>query len=645
MKWTVFFVVMLILLLPQPLFFSYTQSSGDYSVKLVESTNYRLTSSNGYADVNVSEAKQMIEANPSLVILDVRTQEEYDEGHIEEAVLIPVNELEQRIGELDREKETLVYCKSGVRSATASQILVDNGFSSVYNMLGGITAWRDAGYWIEIIHEGDLIIDGTQTYVIENCTYVQTGNIYVRDYGKLIVRDAMFIANLTYKWEYGASMDGHSSLDVENSEMTSYGAPLGIETRDFSKIIIKNARFEWDLMLGEQSVTILNSTLNFLGWGNSYVSVANSTIETIGIDFSFFNTQRIVTIDDLKPKRYLTWKFTRDACYLVLENTTVNGWLLNLFWDSIVTVTNSKLYTVALHFFENSVAEIDGLRSPGEYVFWNLQTNESVTNVNYDLTLENTSVEHWTICGCSQMSIANTTAHICADGQGKVNVDHSSVDCFHFCDYAEGTTTNSRIDGLLFERFHGSVFFDDTEVILGSCEVLNSDFCLSGDFAFILGDVRVVFVSSSITRDFNVIAQNASHNPVEKVELILLDENESVVWNGMTDGLGKTNFNLTFTDNNYTDTLRLEAIKGNYSAIMNVGFLSDTPVVLTMRYFADLNGDGTVNIMDIALVARAYGAKPGDPNWNETVDIVEPYGEINILDIATVAKHYGEELD
>jgi rhodanese-related sulfurtransferase len=141
MKWSVFFIVTLIILLPPSLLFSVTQSA------------------NSYVNVNVPEAKQMIGSNPNLVILDVRTQTEYDEGHIENAVLIPVSELEGRLDELNSEKDTLVYCRSGVRSATASQILVDNGFSSVYNMLGGMLAWRDAGYWIEIIHEGDLIID------------------------------------------------------------------------------------------------------------------------------------------------------------------------------------------------------------------------------------------------------------------------------------------------------------------------------------------------------------------------------------------------------------------------------------------------------------------------------------------------------
>jgi hypothetical protein len=56
---------------------------------------------------------------------------------------------------------------------------------------------------------------------------------------------------------------------------------------------------------------------------------------------------------------------------------------------------------------------------------------------------------------------------------------------------------------------------------------------------------------------------------------------------------------------------------------------------------ADLNFDGVVNILDISLVARAFGTKPGDPNWNETADL-DKNGVINILDITTVARDYGK---
>ena len=108
-----------------------------------------------YASIDVATANDMITNGtyPDLTILDVRTQSEYDEGHLENAVLIPVAELESRIDEIlqYRDTEIIVYCKGGGRSAQASTILDSNNFTKVFNVQGGITAWESAGY--PIIHE------------------------------------------------------------------------------------------------------------------------------------------------------------------------------------------------------------------------------------------------------------------------------------------------------------------------------------------------------------------------------------------------------------------------------------------------------------------------------------------------------------
>ncbi len=102
-----------------------------------------------YEDISVDAAYKMIKkARRNLVILDVRNQSEYNLGHLYSAVLIPVYELEDRIGELQEHMNDpiIVYCKAGSRSQIACQILASNGFTKVYNMLGGITAWIEAGY-------------------------------------------------------------------------------------------------------------------------------------------------------------------------------------------------------------------------------------------------------------------------------------------------------------------------------------------------------------------------------------------------------------------------------------------------------------------------------------------------------------------
>jgi len=103
-----------------------------------------------FQNVGVDKAYDMITSGsfPNLVILDVRNQSEYNLGHLYGAVLIPYYKLETRIGELEDyvDDEIIVYCKSGYRSQLACEILVDHGFTKVYNTLGGIKAWIEADY-------------------------------------------------------------------------------------------------------------------------------------------------------------------------------------------------------------------------------------------------------------------------------------------------------------------------------------------------------------------------------------------------------------------------------------------------------------------------------------------------------------------
>lgn len=99
-----------------------------------------------YGDLTVEEAKSLIESNSSIVIVDVRTREEYDSGHIEGAVLIPVSELEDRLNELSKEDELFIYCRTGNRSTNSVNILKANGYTKIFHLKDGITAWIQAGY-------------------------------------------------------------------------------------------------------------------------------------------------------------------------------------------------------------------------------------------------------------------------------------------------------------------------------------------------------------------------------------------------------------------------------------------------------------------------------------------------------------------
>jgi len=90
------------------------------------------------------------EGDDKFVILDVRKIVEYDERHIEGAILIDFDSgsanFEKELNMLDKDKTYLVYCRSGSRSGQAVNTMEDLGFSTVYNMLGGINDWIEAGY-------------------------------------------------------------------------------------------------------------------------------------------------------------------------------------------------------------------------------------------------------------------------------------------------------------------------------------------------------------------------------------------------------------------------------------------------------------------------------------------------------------------
>ena len=96
-----------------------------------------------YINIDVEKAHEMLEGNSKqIILLDVRTEGEYNAEYIPGAINIPLSDLESRIDELDSSKAIIVYCKSGGRSRTASETLAQRGFV-VYNMEGGINAWKE----------------------------------------------------------------------------------------------------------------------------------------------------------------------------------------------------------------------------------------------------------------------------------------------------------------------------------------------------------------------------------------------------------------------------------------------------------------------------------------------------------------------
>ena len=95
-----------------------------------------------YQQITQEEAKEMMDSQ-EVIVLDVREQSEYDEGHIPGAVLLPVGSIDGETAAAvipEKDSTVLVYCRSGNRSKTASSTLADLGYTNIYEF-GGINTW------------------------------------------------------------------------------------------------------------------------------------------------------------------------------------------------------------------------------------------------------------------------------------------------------------------------------------------------------------------------------------------------------------------------------------------------------------------------------------------------------------------------
>lgn len=92
--------------------------------------------------INAEQAKTRLDSEEGIILVDVRTSEEFSEGHIPGAILLPVDEIVANAETIipDKEATYFIYCRSGNRSATAASQLVDMGYQKIYD-LGGINDW------------------------------------------------------------------------------------------------------------------------------------------------------------------------------------------------------------------------------------------------------------------------------------------------------------------------------------------------------------------------------------------------------------------------------------------------------------------------------------------------------------------------
>lgn len=351
-------------------------------------------SAESYTNVFVSEAKTMIRSNPSLVILDVRTQSEYDEGHIRNAKLIPHTELEGRLDELNKTDEILVYCRLGGRSATASQLLVDNGFLYVYNMLGGITEWIVEGYPVYVNYSS---IQEAINNASEGDTIFVSSGLY---YEHLIVNKSVTII--------GENRET-TILDGNNTETT-----IQIKTDNFSisSFTIResgccgNAGIH--IKSGYQNVKILNSRIIQNAYGIKLDGARDILIIRNNLINNSFGIDALHSLNVSIRENVLTNHFSGITLYNSTNSVVSGNTILNNNFGIYISYSNDNTFrmnTITLSnftgiflgqsnnnvFFHNNVVEnVEQTNSYNQVNIWdngaegNYWSDYSGVDINHD---------------------------------------------------------------------------------------------------------------------------------------------------------------------------------------------------------------------------------------------------------------------
>jgi hypothetical protein len=472
-------------------------------------------------------------------------------------------------------------------------------------------------------HEGDLIINGTQTFVIGNCTYIQRGNIFVSGYAKMKIYNSIFRMDQDYWYQFRFRADEQASLEIVNSSIDD-SKGFGLQCSGYSKINMNNSDLKGMSTLadGSASVAVSNCTANdYLGpRGNCRMVVLNSNLVGIRLNCppraspefkGVIDGLRVGHIEYLKLQQNQTaLDFGFD---LTLVNTTITAWWLDIVQETKLVLSDSTLELLCI-WYSQTDAGIYGLR-PGYF-------------------------EDYEVCNLALRRTSITDIWVYVFDSASINLMDTKLSLHFFDGKCTASLSNSEVLSFLAARSSGVLFFNRSSLVCNG---------MTNTRLYIVGDVTHIewwgdWFSSNVTRNYTIVMRDTNSNFLENIELTLFDKDNNALWNGFSDSLGTVSFNLTFADNNHTDTSMFRAFKeGFYNFTSSLSLLSSTPVSvsLTQKPLGDINEDRFVNILDISLVARSFGCVQGDERWNETCDLNKD-AEINIVDITLVAKDYGK---
>ena len=471
-----------------------------------------------------------------------------------------------------------------------------------------------------IIYPGDLIVDGNETLLIENCTFAVIGIVMVRGDAKLIVRNA----ELNVSTDTAAGMvilekdgtliieEGELNLNYDvNPSIHSIARICDVDITDTATLDVKESRISSKLRqirfkIGRHGRLILNST-----------SICESSIE------AFDDSE--ISIDE--SPIYSIKLHGNSSC--VVQHTDVR-----YFSGSdryVASFYNSKIEGIEFVFGSSSKVIMEG-RLQGFHRYWNIHSNLTVEGIECNMTLRDTNVAgplrldsvfastgmelrvlnqnllSADIGSDSELHISNCSCKylFCGRHDSTYYINDSRIDRLSLLDNAFASISDTKIDELEVSDFEGVLVFDNVTLN----ESLEIGFGIPGSQFYVCGGLRFganlsinegpIYEGPSyranitgpmqkfnVVRGYRVVASRDG-KPLENARLKLRNGEDELIWEGVTDGNGEAVFNITYCKNwilppgyycsNHTNTWSLEATYGPLSLATDVALLSETPI-------------------------------------------------------------------
>ena len=433
------------------------------------------------------------------------------------------------------------------------------------------------------VHEGDWIIEGTESKNIENTKIIQKGNIYIRDSATLIIKDSEL------RMERGSTptihvyifVDPKATLIIDNSliypgpengglacvlnhgKTSMIDSPTSIHYFDMSDgatLTMENSRMVYEigglLQVTGGSTRVTNSTLGALGLSVPAGAHLDATGLKSGTYFDHWKVQ------DLIPEA--NYELTLDKVTVLKDDFTgelehgpyERGWIFFLDPDSHVRLSDSELRKVFID-VRNDTAE-----------FKNLKIGEPSSLKYRDIILENIVVE-------GQWPFTITDAHLTITDSNYLFLQPSGSSTIKL--------VNSHIVEFIPREFSGTMIFEDglwtnAGEILGDVDYhsRSNNFTITGSLK-ISDNLRtnLQWKNAQVTREFDVILTDSQGIPINK-GVIKIDGQEYG-----TDETGKTKFSLVFNEANYNQPVILEAwYSGKLIDHQEIDFFAETPIRL-----------------------------------------------------------------